>query len=236
MIDWSLASILDEALVEHMTIGLEIGCDKELSLGLGEQNLVIRRLGCEVANLRRMFQHPVGLTRCRKDRGADDEEIVGLSNQAKFDRPEEQTREARRELRRSALDRFELAESLMRIADRRCRRMRGLDASQLLPRLVQLNFQRALRRPQHRPGNQQEIFAVGLVEQERQVTPDVVQRVRHWGVIDELEGPHPRRKRETAVADQLGKFSSWDETRDPGGTPPYAGQHVIEFRQGRKSV
>jgi hypothetical protein len=55
MIDWGLASILDEALVENMPIGLEIGCNKELSLGLGEQNLVIRRLGREAANLRRMF-------------------------------------------------------------------------------------------------------------------------------------------------------------------------------------
>jgi hypothetical protein len=89
VIDWSLVSILDEALVEHMPIGLEIGCDKELSLGLGEQNLVIRRLGREAANLRRMFQHPIGLARCRQNRGADDEEIVGLSDQAKFDRPQE---------------------------------------------------------------------------------------------------------------------------------------------------
>src|SRR5262245_53017010 len=89
MIDWSLASILDEALVENMPIGLEIGCNKELSLRLGEQNLVIRRLGRVVANLRRMFQHPIGLTRCRQNRGADDEEIVGPSDQAKFDRPEE---------------------------------------------------------------------------------------------------------------------------------------------------
>jgi hypothetical protein len=80
VIDWSPASILDEALLEHLPIGLEIGRDKELSLGLSEQDLVVRRLGREAANLRRMFQHPVGLAWCRQDRGADDEEIVERSD------------------------------------------------------------------------------------------------------------------------------------------------------------
>ena len=59
---WDDASIRFQALIEHILIGIEAGCDEEMLLGFGEQDVMIGRLQRKAVRPRRVSDNPVSFT------------------------------------------------------------------------------------------------------------------------------------------------------------------------------
>jgi hypothetical protein len=86
---WDRASIPFEALLKHMLVGVEAGCDEEMLLRFSEQDVMIRRLEGKTVRLRRMSENPVRLPRRGQNGGTHDHRVPWLSQKTELDRPEE---------------------------------------------------------------------------------------------------------------------------------------------------
>ena len=86
---WDRASIPFEALLKHMLVGVEAGCDEEMLLRFSKQDVMIRRLEGKTVGRRRMSENPVRLPRRGQNGGTHDHRVPWLSQKTELDRPEE---------------------------------------------------------------------------------------------------------------------------------------------------
>jgi hypothetical protein len=83
------ASIRFQALIEHILVGIEAGCDEEMLLRFGEQDVMIGRIEREAVRPRRMSDNAVSFTGRGQDGGTHNHRVPRLAQKAKLDRPEE---------------------------------------------------------------------------------------------------------------------------------------------------
>jgi hypothetical protein len=89
---WDDASIRFQALIEHILVGIEAGCDEEMLLRFGEQDVMIGRLEREVVRPRRVSDNAVTFAGRGQNGGTYNHGVPGLAQKAELDRPEEQAR------------------------------------------------------------------------------------------------------------------------------------------------
>lgn len=86
---WDGASIRFQALIEHILVGIEAGCDEEMLLRFGEQDVMIGRIEREAVRPRRVSDNAVSFTGRGQDGGTHNHRVPRLAQKAKLDRPEE---------------------------------------------------------------------------------------------------------------------------------------------------
>jgi hypothetical protein len=85
---WDGASIRFQALIEHILVGIEAGCDEEMLLRFGEQDVMIGCLERKAVCPRRVSDNAVSFTGRGQNGGPHNHRVVGLAQKAELDRPE----------------------------------------------------------------------------------------------------------------------------------------------------